>query len=155
MGGKNIGVAEHMWSLQHVGIGQGMIMGRSVHNQRIERLWRDVYQGCLCLFYSIFTHLETCGVLDPSNELHLFVLHFIYQPRIQQSLNSFRQAYINHPLSSCANRSPAQLFFAGTIRYAQLQQTLPQVSLLSVYIIIHYVQWVYYASVCMRKRGIR
>ena len=40
-------------------------MGRSVHNTRIERLWRDVYEGCLHLYYSIFSHLE-------------FILHYVY-----------------------------------------------------------------------------
>ena len=111
-----------MWSLQHMGIGQGMIMGQSVHNQRTERLWRDVDQGCLHLFYNIFTHLEICGYRNPCNELHLFILHFIYQPRIQHSLDSFRHAYANHPLSSCGNRTPMQLFISGAILNAQLQQ---------------------------------
>ena len=123
MGGENIRVAEYMWSHQHAGIGQGMIMGRSVHNQRIERLWRDVYQGCLSLYYNLFTYLERCQFLDPCNELHLFILHYIYQPRIQQSLNSFRQAYINHPLSSCGNRTPAQLFVSGAIQHSQTSNT--------------------------------
>ena len=117
MGGENIRVAEYMWSHQHAGIGQGMIMGRSVHNQRIERLWRDVYQGCLSLYYNIFMHLERCRFLDPCNELHLFILHYIYKPRIQQSLDRFRQAYINHPLSSCGNHTPAQLFVSGALQH--------------------------------------
>ncbi len=122
MGGENIKVAEYMWSRQHTGLGEGMIMGRSVHNQRIERLWRDVYQGCLGLYYNIFSYLETCGHLDPCNELHLLVLHYVYKPRIQQSLDSFRYAYAHHPLSSCGNRSPIQLFVSGAIRCAQIHQ---------------------------------
>ena len=119
MGRENIEVAEYMWSHQHAGIGQGMIMGRSVHNQRIERLWCDVYQGCLSLYYSIFTYLERCQLLYPCNELHLFILHYIYQPRIQQSLDGYRHAYINHPLSSCGKCTPAQLFVSGAIQHIQ------------------------------------
>lgn len=51
MGGENIRVAEYMWSQEYATVGDCMIMGRSVHNQRIERLWRDLYEGCLSLYY--------------------------------------------------------------------------------------------------------
>ncbi|KAK2564474.1 hypothetical protein P5673_011916 [Acropora cervicornis] len=47
-GGENVRVS--MFMLQHPqrGTGRGsMIVGRIVHNQRIERLWRDVFEGVL------------------------------------------------------------------------------------------------------------
>ena len=114
LGGENFGVATFMWTLPNRGPEtNSVIMGRSVHNQRIERLWRDVFQGCICLFYRLFYHMEDNGILDPNNELHLFALHFTYMPRIQNSLDHFRNAYAHHPLSSCHNRSPAQLYYTS------------------------------------------
>ena len=112
MGGENFGVAQFMWS-QPEREASSVIMGRSVHNQRIERLWRDVFQGCTSLYYQLFSHLEAVGLLDPCSEIHLFALHFVYISRIQRSLEYFRTAYIHHPMSSCHNSTPAQLYFTG------------------------------------------
>lgn len=122
-GGENIRIAHFMWSQRPQF--QAMIMGRSVHIQQIERLWRDVFQGCISLYYELFTHLEMIGILDPSSELHLFILHYLYKEHIQRSLDRFKQAYIQHPLSSCGNRTPAQLFFSGALRYMNQRLFLP------------------------------
>uniref|UniRef100_A0AAQ4QW99 Integrase catalytic domain-containing protein n=1 Tax=Gasterosteus aculeatus aculeatus TaxID=481459 RepID=A0AAQ4QW99_GASAC len=108
-GGENADVAEFM--IRSRGTDRNShITGRSVHNQRIERMWRDVYEHALDLFYQIFTSLEDQGTLNPDNEVHLFALHRIFLPLVQQSLDSFRDAWNFHGLRTERNQSPQQLW---------------------------------------------
>ncbi|XP_060887963.1 uncharacterized protein LOC132958896 [Labrus mixtus] len=86
------------------------ITGRSVHNQRKERMWRDVYEHALDLFYQIFTSLEDQGTLNPDNEVHLYAMHRIFLPQIQRTLSSFRDASNFHGLRTERNQSPNELW---------------------------------------------
>ncbi|KAI7790565.1 hypothetical protein IRJ41_003596 [Triplophysa rosa] len=89
---------------------QSHITGRSVHNQRIERLWRDVYQHVLDLFSCLFLDLEAEGTLNPDNEKHLFSLYWSFLPQLQRHLEFFQEAWNNHKLRTAGNQSPLQLW---------------------------------------------
>jgi len=107
-GTENIEVARFMLNAHGVE-GSHVLTGLSVHNQRIERLWVDVVRYIVTPYRNIFTYLESFGLLDPLNELHLFALHYVYQPRINRSIKEFVLQW-NHPgLSSERCQTPVQL----------------------------------------------
>lgn len=115
-GGENVLVSEYMLRHPHRGTGRGsFITGRSVHNQRIERLWRDVFASCLAPLYYTFYDLEDEGLLDPMDDIDLFCLHFVFIPRINQHLKTFKAAYCRHKLRTEHNRTPLQLWTAGVM----------------------------------------
>ena len=96
-----------------------MLVGRSVHNQRIERLWRDVYIGVTKMYHDLFLYMEAINILDPTSEAHLFCLHFVYLPRINNHLHQWKGAWIQHPLRTAGNLSPLQLWMEGTYQQGQ------------------------------------
>ncbi len=54
---QNFDVAQLMIALR--GLNRGShITGQPTRNQRIERLWRDVFENCLHSYYSLFYMLE-------------------------------------------------------------------------------------------------
>ena len=52
-------------------------------------------------------------VLDIDNKLHLFALHYIFLPRINNSRQQFISMWNNHPLGTERNLSPTQLWITG------------------------------------------
>jgi len=89
---------------------RSVIMGVSVHNQRIERL--QVNRVVSRHFINIFYFMEEQVILDPLNEVHLFCLHCLFfLPRIERSVTEFVHQSNNHGLSTAGGR---HLFSCGT-----------------------------------------
>ncbi|CAM4683970.1 unnamed protein product [Leuciscus chuanchicus] len=111
-GGENVGIAELMFSVRGTD-DNSFIAGKSVHNQRIERLWRDVFVGVTSIYHNLLHTLEDSHLLDISNSCHLFSCHYVFLPRIQASLDVFSEGWDNHPIRTEHNLTPIQLWQVG------------------------------------------
>ena len=123
-GVENVRVAQYMFNHPFRGPGRrSYVTGPSVHNQRTEQLWRDLFMGCLYIYYSLFHFLEESDHLDLTDEVHLFCLHYVFKPRINQHLKQFADGWDNHPIRTARNRTPNQLWIRGLMEATQLHFT--------------------------------
>ena len=114
LGGENREVWRYMIE-QHASE-SAVITGSSTHNERIERLWRDVYRGVGVIFADTFRQLEDEGSLDNLNDIDLYCLHFVFKPRINFALAAFVESWNNHSISTEGNYTPNQLFVQGILQ---------------------------------------
>lgn len=91
------------------------LTGPSVHNQRIERLWRDVYMKVIDTFYKLFLYMEDEKVLDIGNEIHKWVLQYVFTPRIDAALKEWMRTHNNHKIRTENNRTPNMLWFQSLL----------------------------------------
>lgn len=114
-GVENVGIAYCMFEIRGCGRAS-YISGKSVHNQRVERLWRDLWMAVTSVYYELLHSLEEDGLLDPANSLHLFCAQYIFVPRLQIDLDVFREGWDNHPLRTEQNMTPNQLWNIGLLQ---------------------------------------
>jgi len=108
---ENVLVADYI--IEKRGTNRGsMITGKSTHNQRIERLWRDVFTGVLSYFYELFHFMEDEGILNPLNDIHLACLHYVYLPKINEKLQIWKKAWENHRMRT-TKTSPLKLWISN------------------------------------------
>lgn len=111
---ENVSVAAHM--LEKRGSERrSMLTGSSTHNQRIERLWKDMHSCVTILHYKLFYFMEEQGLLSPLDELQLWALHYVYLPRINRALTEFCHTWNNHSVRTANHKTPLQLYTAGCL----------------------------------------
>lgn len=121
-GGENTLVALLMNLLQGQGQARHMT-GRSVHNQRIERLWRDVFQQVVHYFYRLFYSFEDEQILNPEDNTQKMALQVVYKPEIQRRLDLFRRAWNNHRIRSANNHTPTQIWMEGMLSNSEQESS--------------------------------
>ena len=75
-GGENVGIWSYMLNI-HSGDESCVIAGSSIYNERVERMWRDVYRCVSKQYADLFQSLERDGFLDPLNEDDIFALYIL------------------------------------------------------------------------------
>lgn len=113
-GVENVQVCDAMVEARGEGRGS-FIAGSSTRNQRIERLWRDVFR-CVChLFYYVFYAMEDTGLLNIENPIDIFALHLTFTPRINLALHEYMEAFNHHKVRTAHHWSPYQMWVNGML----------------------------------------
>lgn len=113
-GTENIATAEYM--IDKRGLNRGsFIVGRSVHNTRIERLWSEVNRVVTKQFKTLFLNMEDQDILCEHDDIDIFCLSYVYLPRIRKALLEFKQQWNFHGLSTMNSRSPLNLWHHGIL----------------------------------------
>lgn len=105
-GGENVLIAD--WMISHSHYFNAFLVGRSTHNTRIERLWLDVRKNVIDFYKAFFMRLEEQG-LKIDKLIDVYVLQYLFLPKINFELHEFVSMWNNHGLSTENNITPLQL----------------------------------------------
>lgn len=111
-GTENGLVAAHITDIRGNGRGS-YIWGRSVHNIRIERLWRDYYTGIIESWYLFFGNLERYRNLDVDNPTHIWLLHHLFLGAVNEEALQWVSAWNSHGIQTENYRTPREMFAFG------------------------------------------
>ncbi|KAJ6544441.1 hypothetical protein B0H19DRAFT_956749 [Mycena capillaripes] len=101
------------------GVSRGSyIWGRSVHNTRIERLWYDVTHGFGFKWKRFFMDLEIHHSLNPLVAAHIWLLHHLFLPAINQDAQEWAVAWNSHLLQIRGerSRSPCDMYMFSMLQ---------------------------------------
>ena len=104
-GVENVIVKEMMEKL--CGVGRGSCMqGTSTHNQRIERLWRDVFSQEIAEFYNLFNELENNHGFEYDTIVDKFVVQAAMLKRMDDHIQEWVEGWNCRPSTSLNGKSP-------------------------------------------------
>lgn len=96
-GGENVAIARCLNSV-HQEVGR-FIFGKSIHNQRIERLWGDVHTQVTRSYRNRFLDWETNLGLELLPE-NIWVIQYLFLERINKDLEQFVNTWNCHAMST-------------------------------------------------------
>lgn len=82
----------------------------------MERLWRDVSVAVTSKYHDVLHSLEEDGLLDISDDIHLFGVHYIFVPQLRADLHTFTEGWNNHCLRTEEGLTPEQLWCMGHLQ---------------------------------------
>ncbi|KAI0040931.1 hypothetical protein FA95DRAFT_1502103 [Auriscalpium vulgare] len=97
------------------------IWGRSVHNIRIERLWVDVTAGFGKKWKEFFRGLEAYDNLNLELDPHIWLIHHLFLPAINEDAETWANTWNAHILSrrGQTHEAPRDMYTHGTVIHGQ------------------------------------